>query len=97
MLIPVEKKVIPRYESGVNEMGLVYAEIVLISVDDQVLHRRGFLDEHPARHQDVRGEGLLARCRHAVGLLPKQHGHPGRQAETQPQFAVGKTGCQSGG
>ncbi|HSK71949.1 MAG TPA: clan AA aspartic protease [Pyrinomonadaceae bacterium] len=45
MLIPVPKKERPKYESGVNEMGLVYAEIDLISVDDMVLHRRGFLDK----------------------------------------------------
>lgn len=43
--MPVAKKVWPEYESGVNEMGLVYAEIDLTSVDDQALHRRGFLDE----------------------------------------------------
>ncbi|MBA2735911.1 MAG: hypothetical protein H0U50_03880, partial [Pyrinomonadaceae bacterium] len=45
MLIPVPKKEYPKYESGVNEMGLVYAEIDLISVDDMVLQRRGFLDK----------------------------------------------------
>lgn len=45
MLIPVPKKEIPKYESGVNDMGLVYAEIDLISVDDLVLSRRGFLDK----------------------------------------------------
>ncbi len=45
MLIPVPKKEYPKYESGVNEMGLVYAEIDLISVDDLVLARRGFLDK----------------------------------------------------
>lgn len=46
MIIPVVKEVnkIP-YKSGVNEMGLVYAEIDLISVDDMVLHRRGYLEE----------------------------------------------------
>ena len=45
MLIPVPKEEIPKYESGVNEMGFVYAEVDLISVDDMVLHRRGFLDK----------------------------------------------------
>jgi clan AA aspartic protease len=45
MLIPVPKKEIPKYESGVNEMGLVYAEINLTSIDDIVLSRRGFLDK----------------------------------------------------
>lgn len=44
MLIPVPKRERPKYESGVNEMGLVYAEIDLISVDDLVLHRCGFLE-----------------------------------------------------
>jgi clan AA aspartic protease len=33
------------YKTGKNEMGLVYAEIELTSVDDMVLHRRGFIDE----------------------------------------------------
>lgn len=33
------------YKTGKNDMGLVYAEIELTSVDDMVLHRRGFIDE----------------------------------------------------
>jgi clan AA aspartic protease len=33
------------YNTGKNDMGLVYAEIELTSVDDMVLHRRGFMDE----------------------------------------------------
>jgi len=45
MLIPVPKKETPKYDSGVNEMGLVYAEIDLTSIDDIVLNRRGFLDK----------------------------------------------------
>ncbi len=53
MLIPVEKKVIPRYESGVNEMGLVYAEIDLISVEDTFLHRRGDLDANKIKQVRV--------------------------------------------
>lgn len=57
MLIPVAKKVWPEYKSGVNEMGLVYAEIDLISVDDLVLHRRGFLDE--SRIKQVRVNALV--------------------------------------
>ncbi len=57
MLIPVPKKVIPKYESGVNEMGLVYAEIDLISVDDLVLHRRGFLDKEKIKQ--VRIDALV--------------------------------------
>ena len=34
-----------EYQTGVNEMGLVYAEIELTSFDDIVLHRRGYLEE----------------------------------------------------
>lgn len=34
-------------------MGLVYAEIDLISVDDMVLHRRGFLDESKIKQVTV--------------------------------------------
>jgi clan AA aspartic protease len=34
-----------EYQTGVNEMGLVFAEIKLTSVDDLVLHRRGFLEK----------------------------------------------------
>lgn len=54
MIIPVAKKVnkIP-YKTGVNEMGLVYAEIDLISVDDMVLHRRGYLDEEKIKQVRV--------------------------------------------
>lgn len=54
MLIPVPKKERPKYESGVNEMGLVYAEIDLISVDDMVLHRRGFLDKDKIKQVRVK-------------------------------------------
>jgi len=44
MIIPATKKVNSRdYKTGVNKRGLVYAEIDLISVDDLVLHRRGYL------------------------------------------------------
>ena len=57
MLIPVPKKETPKYESGVNEIGLVYAEIDLISVDDLVLHRRGFLDEENIKQ--VRVDALV--------------------------------------
>ncbi len=45
MLIPVPKKEIPKYESGVNEMGLVYAEIDLLNGGDVYLMRQGLLDE----------------------------------------------------
>lgn len=44
-LVPKERKTYKTYKTGVNEMGLVYAEIDLISVDDIVLHRRGFIKE----------------------------------------------------
>lgn len=33
------------YKTGVDEKGLVYAEIDIISVDDIVLHRRGIINE----------------------------------------------------
>jgi clan AA aspartic protease len=39
------KKVYRKHQTGVNNMGLVYAEIDLISIDDIVLSRRGFLDK----------------------------------------------------
>lgn len=35
-------------------MGLVYAEIDLISVDDLVLHRRGYLDENKIKQVKVK-------------------------------------------
>ncbi|MFT3743227.1 MAG: clan AA aspartic protease [Pyrinomonadaceae bacterium] len=52
-LIPAAKKVWPKYESGVNEMGLVYAEIDLTNVDDQALHRRGFLEKDQVKQVRV--------------------------------------------
>ena len=57
MLKLAPKKEYPKYESGVNEMGLVYAEVDLISVDDMVLHRRGFLDE--SKIKQVRVNALV--------------------------------------
>ena len=57
MLTLAPKREIPKYKSGVNEMGLVYAEIDLISVDDLVLHRRGFLDRDEIKQ--VRVEALV--------------------------------------
>ena len=44
-LKPAPKKVYRKLQTGVNKMGLVYAEIDLISIDDIVLSRRGFLDK----------------------------------------------------
>ena len=66
MLIPVPKKEYPKYESGVNEMGLVYAEIDLMSVDDMVLHRRGFLDE--SKIKQVRVNALVDSGAHNLSI-----------------------------
>jgi len=41
------------YKTGVNEMGLVYAELDLLSVDDIVLHRRGFIEEGEIKQTTV--------------------------------------------
>ena len=51
--MPVAKKVWPKYESGVNEMGLVYAEIDLINGGDIYLHRQNLLDEKDVRQVRV--------------------------------------------
>ncbi len=54
MIKSISKKASNRtYRTGVNEMGLVYAEIDIISVDDIVLHRRGFLDESEIKKVSV--------------------------------------------
>ena len=53
MLIPVAKKVWPKYESGVNDMGLVYAEIDLINGGDIYLHRQNLLDEKDVKQVRV--------------------------------------------
>ncbi|HLM59497.1 MAG TPA: clan AA aspartic protease [Pyrinomonadaceae bacterium] len=54
MIKLVSKKPSNRtYQTGVNEMGLVYAEIDIISVDDIVLSRRGFLDESEIKRVNV--------------------------------------------
>jgi clan AA aspartic protease len=45
MLIPVPKKVPRKHESGVNEMGLVYADIDLLNGGDVYLQRKKLLDE----------------------------------------------------
>ena len=46
------KKVLKHktFKTGKNDMGLVYAEIELISVDDMALHRRGYLEETKIKH-----------------------------------------------
>lgn len=55
MLKLASKRIAARrsYKTGVNEMGLVYAEIDIISVDDIVLHRRGFLNENEIKQTTV--------------------------------------------
>jgi clan AA aspartic protease len=55
MIVPVAKKVRPKYESGVNEMGMVYAEIDLINGGDIYLHRQKLLDE-----KDVKQVRIIA-------------------------------------
>lgn len=61
MLIPVEikerKNVKSQYKTAVNDMGLVYAEIDLISVDDMVLHRHGYLNK--SKIKQVRVDALV--------------------------------------
>ncbi len=54
MIKLAEKKSKKIYESGRNEMGLVYADIDLTSVDDIVLHRRGFINEKDIKQTRVR-------------------------------------------
>ena len=60
MLLPVNKQRAPRpihpeanSPAGGQEMGLVYAEIELISGDDLVLHRRGFVTEDQIKRMKV--------------------------------------------
>ncbi len=54
-LLPLKKENTRKiYETGVNEMGLVYAEIDLISVDDIVLNRRGFINEGDIKQTRVK-------------------------------------------
>jgi clan AA aspartic protease len=52
-LVPVKKIAEKSYKTGVNKMGLVYAEIELTSVDDIVLHRRGFIKENQIKQTTV--------------------------------------------
>ncbi len=44
-IVPVAKKVWPKYESGVNEMGLVYAEIDLLNAGEVYMYRQKLMDE----------------------------------------------------
>lgn len=45
----VSKKQYPKYETGVNEMGLVYAEIELTNGGDAYLYNKGLLDENKVK------------------------------------------------
>ncbi len=53
-LVAKERKPKKIYHTGRNEMGLVYADIELISVDDLVLHRRGFIQQEDIKQIKVR-------------------------------------------
>ena len=53
-LLPPKQTEKRTYQTGVNEMGLVYAEIDLISVDDMVLQRRGYLDKDKIKQVKVK-------------------------------------------
>jgi clan AA aspartic protease len=53
MLIPVREKERPPYKSGVNEMGLVYAEIDLLNGGDVYLQRQKRLDEKDVKQVRV--------------------------------------------
>jgi clan AA aspartic protease len=53
-LLTKERKPKKVYESGRNEMGLVFAEIELTSVDDLVLHRRGFIEQYEIKQVTVK-------------------------------------------
>ncbi len=53
-LVAKERKPKKIYKTGRNEMGLVYADIELTSIDDIVLHRRGFIKEDKIKQIKVR-------------------------------------------
>ena len=57
MIVPAAKKILPKYESGVNEMGLVYAEVDLFNGGDAYLQRKGLLDEKDVKK--VRVDALV--------------------------------------
>ena len=59
MLLPADKRSpeeIPKVASptGGSKMGVVYAEIELISTEDLILHRRGFLSEDKIKRMRTR-------------------------------------------
>lgn len=54
MIVPVAQSVRPNYESGVNDMGLIYAEIDLINGGDIYLHRQHRLDEKDVKQVRVK-------------------------------------------
>lgn len=47
------KRVWPKYDSGVNEMGLVYAEIDLLNAGEVYLYRQKLLDENAIKSMRV--------------------------------------------
>lgn len=49
-IIPLAKKVWPKYETGVNDIGLVYAEVDLMNGGDVYLQRKKLLDEREVKH-----------------------------------------------
>lgn len=49
MVRPVPKKEYPKYETGVNEMGLVYAEIDLFNGGDVYMQRKKLIAENEVR------------------------------------------------
>lgn len=53
MLIPVPKKENLKYESGLNNMGLVYAEIDLLNGGDIYLRRQGLLADEDVKRVRV--------------------------------------------
>jgi clan AA aspartic protease len=57
MLLPANKPRVPspliNSPTGGNDMGLVYAEIELISGEDMVLYRRGFIPEAKVKRMKV--------------------------------------------
>lgn len=54
MLIPVPKKEFPKHISGVNEMGLVYAEIDLSNAGDVYNFRKGLIPETEVKKVTVK-------------------------------------------
>lgn len=53
-LVPKERKNYGTYRTGVNEMGLVYAEIDLLNGGDAYLQRKGLIDENEVKKVRVK-------------------------------------------